>query len=364
MTRTVLVTGGAGFLGCNLAADLVAAGDRVTALDSLHPQVHPDRRPPTLFPEGADLLVGDVVDGAGWDALLRMVAPDVIVHLAAETGTGQSLTEASRHARVNVVGTAELLDALTRSRHSLEQLLLVSSRAVYGEGEWEEDGIVFSPGPRTHAALSAGHWDPRGPAGGAARPVASRAGVTPASPTSVYAATKLAQEHLFQAWCAATGTPLSVFRFQNLYGPGQSLTNSYTGLLVHFARMASAGNPIEVYEDGRIVRDFLYVDDASAALCAAMKRPPSDARLVDVGSGQPVTLLKVAAEVAALTNAPEPLVTGQFRDGDVRAASCDIDAARHDLGWTPTVDRREGLARLLAWVAAEAAPLDGDAAMA
>ena len=364
MARTILITGGAGFLGCNLAADLMAAGDRVSVLDNLHPQVHPKRRRPLMLPDGADLLVGDVVDRSNWDAVLMMVEPDVIVHLAAETGTGQSLTQASRHARVNVLGTAELLDALTRCRRSLAQLLVVSSRAVYGEGEWEEDGIVFSPGPRTHAALSAGHWDPLGPAGGAARPVASRAGLTPASPTSVYAATKLAQEHLFQAWCAATGTPLTVFRFQNLYGPGQSLTNSYTGLLVHFARMATAGNAIEVYEDGRIVRDFLYIDDASAALCAAIERPPTAARLVDVGSGQPVTLLEVAREVAVLADAPEPVVTGQFRDGDVRAASCDIDAARHDLGWSPTVDRRQGLPRLLAWVAAATAPLDGDTAMA
>lgn len=361
MARSVLITGGAGFLGCNLAAALVTGGDRVTAVDNLHPQVHPDRQRPARFPDGADLVVGDVVDRTDWDALLRRASPDVVIHLAAETGTGQSLTEASRHARVNVLGTAELLDALTRTERGPEHLVLVSSRAVYGEGEWEEDGIVFCPGPRTHADLAAGRWDPLGPGGGPARPVPSNAGVTPPSPTSVYAATKLTQEHLLQAWCAARGTPLTIFRFQNLYGPGQSLSNSYTGLLVHFALRAAARQPIDVYEDGGIVRDFLYVDDGTAALCAAVDRPPRQARLIDVGSGQPVTLLEVAREMAALTGGPEPLVSGRFRDGDVRAASCAIDVARHELGWSPAVDRRTGLPRLLSWVAAEAAGMQATA---
>lgn len=356
MTRSILISGGAGFLGCNLAGALLAGGHRVTAMDNLHPQVHLSGRRPPLLPDGAELLPADVVDGAAWDAVLSTVDPEVIVHLAAETGTAQSLTEASRHALVNVVGTSALLDALTRSRRSPEQLLLVSSRAVYGEGEWEEDGVTFSPGPRTHAALEACRWDPVGPAGGGARPVPSRAGVTPARPASIYAATKLAQEHLFQAWCSATGTPLTVLRFQNLYGPGQSLANAYTGVLVHFARMASAGQAIEVYEDGGIVRDFLYVDDASAALVAAVGAPPAGSRLADVGSGQPVSLLEVASDVATIAGAPDPVVSGRFRDGDVRAAYCGIEAARQQLGWAPTVDRATGLPRLMQWVAAETAP--------
>ncbi|MGH9281563.1 MAG: NAD-dependent epimerase/dehydratase family protein, partial [Acidimicrobiales bacterium] len=178
MGRSVLVTGGAGFLGCNLAGLLLAEGDRVTALDVLHPQVHPDRQRPALLPDGVDLIPADVANEQGWDAVLSLVGPDVIVHLAAETGTGQSLTEASRHARVNVLGTTQLLDALTRRRRAPDQLVLASSRAVYGEGEWEGDGVVFRPGPRTHDALVAGRWDPTGPAGGLARSLPSRAGST------------------------------------------------------------------------------------------------------------------------------------------------------------------------------------------
>ncbi len=350
MARSVLVTGGAGFIGCNLAARLAAQGDRVTAVDVLHGQVHPDRQRPSLLPASVELIPADVRERHGWGAILAIADPDVVVHLAAETGTGQSLTEASRHASVNVVGTTELLDALTGHRGRPEHVVLASSRAVYGEGEWESDGITYRPGVRTHEALAAGQWDPLGPNGEPGRPLPARAGSTVPAPTSVYAATKLAQEHILQAWCAAAGTPLSVLRLQNVYGPGQSLTNTYTGVLVHFVRVAMNGEPIEVYEDGRVVRDFVYIDDACAAVHAALERPPSQFRLLDVGGGRPLSLAAVAQQVAAVTGAPDPVVSGRFRDGDVRAAWCSLDAVRDDLGWEPGCDLPTGLGRLVTWV--------------
>jgi dTDP-L-rhamnose 4-epimerase len=358
--RSVLVTGGAGFIGCSLAQVLVDDDDRVTAIDLLHPQVHPDRRRPSLLPDEVQLIPADVTHAPSWDAVLSLVEPDVVVHLAAETGTGQSLAEASRHARVNVVGTTELVDALTRQTRRPSHIVLASSRAVYGEGEWRSGDEVFSPGPRAHEDLAAGRWDPIAASGGrVAEPVPARAGSTAPSPTNVYAATKLAQEHILQAWCAASGVPLSILRLQNVYGPGQSVTNIYTGVLVHFALAAVGGRAIDVYEDGRIIRDFVYVDDVAAALRQAMNEPPGTVRLVDVGGGQPCCLLDVARSVASIVGAPDPVVSGRFRYGDVRAASCSLDAARRELGWSPAWDLDAGLRRLVGWMQHEAIPVHG-----
>ena len=347
---TVLVTGGAGFIGSELAPLLLQAGHHVVAVDVLHPQVHPHRRRPGRLPTDVELVVADVTEPATWDDLLPRVTPDVVVHLAAETGTGQSLTEATRHAHVNVVGSTALLDALLRHDSVPEQLLLASSRAVYGEGCWRAaDGAVFSPGPRSHAMLGSGDWDPRGVDGSVAVPLDSRAGQTIPEPTSVYGATKLAQEHVFRAWAAASGAALSVLRLQNVYGPGQSLTNSYTGIVALFARMTKAGETVELYEDGRVVRDFVHVDDVVRALAAALARPVPH-RLVDVGSGVPTTILELAQLLADLHGAPPPRVSGRFRDGDVRHASTEVTAMTGDLGVRPEVSLPVGLQGLSRWI--------------
>jgi dTDP-L-rhamnose 4-epimerase len=344
----VLITGGAGFLGCALGRVLCETGHDVVAMDSLHPQVHAQPgRPADLHPD-VQLLPVDVTTDQGWDSVLHLVRPDVIVHLAAETGTGQSLTEASRHSLVNVVGTARMLDALTRSAISPDHLLLASSRAVYGEGAWAAtdcDTPVYPP-IRSHDSLAAGHWEPRGADGATLRPLAHDAIRIAARPANVYAATKFAQENLCAAWSAATGTPLSVLRLQNVYGPGQSLTNSYTGIVTLFARLASQGQQIEVYEDGGIVRDFVYVDDVVRAFVAALKQPPDNQRLLDIGSGVPRTILELARTIARMYDAPEPVITGAFRDGDVRAAYADITAAERALSWRPQQDLEDGLAAL------------------
>ncbi len=270
MSTSVLITGGAGFIGCALARRLVTAGYEVAVMDALHPQVHAFGRPAGL-PASVLLLTGDVTHAPDWEAVLRLVRPEQVVHLAAETGTGQSLSEATRHGSVNVVGTTQLLDALTRAGLVPHQLVLASSRAVYGEGAWRSGRTSFSPGPRTHAQLAAGLWDPRGADGGAAVPLPSSSRRTEAHPTSIYAATKLAQEHMLLAWAAAHGSALSVLRLQNVYGPGQSLTNPYTGIVSLFARLARARRPLEVYEDGRIVRDFVFIEDVVDALAAAVE---------------------------------------------------------------------------------------------
>jgi dTDP-L-rhamnose 4-epimerase len=351
MHARVLITGGAGFIGSTLARRLIAEGDSVTAMDVLHPQVHPTSAPASDFPIDADLVVADVTHAATWPAILERARPDVVVHLAAETGTGQSLSEASRHGMVNVVGTTELLDAMYRSSHKPSHLILASSRAVYGEGDWQTgDGARFSPTGRQHDDLVAQRWDPIAPQGGIATPLPSRADRTEPRPSNIYAATKLAQEHLLNAWGTATGTAVSVLRLQNVYGPGQSLTNSYTGVLALFARLSNGGHAIDVYEDGEIWRDFVYVEDVVSALVAAMRSKPTRNRLLDVGSGEPATILTVAKKLAAITGAPEPAVSGRFRDGDVRAASCDISRTTQELGYQPAWSLDAGLRSLCDWV--------------
>lgn len=350
LSTSVLVTGGAGFIGSALAHRLVKAGYDVAVMDVLHPQVHAGRRAIDL-PPSVRLFTGDVTHAPDWDAVLRLFHPSQIVHLAAETGTAQSLSQATRHGSVNVVGTSQLLDALSRAALVPDQFVLASSRAVYGEGAWQCGEEIFYPCPRRHAQLLAGIWDPQGPNDKPAVPLPSCAGRTEPRPTNIYAATKLAQEHMLAAWTAARDVNLSVLRLQNVYGPGQSLTNSYTGIVALFARLARERRPLEVYEDGRIVRDFVFIDDVVDALTSAVQRPATEPRCLDIGSGIATTIYELACKIATICDAPEPTVVPKFRDGDVRAASCNIEPAKNELHWRPRWALEDGLHALLAWIA-------------
>lgn len=352
----VLITGGAGFIGRPLTAALLAAGHEVVVVDSLHPQVHHAPGRPAGLAEEATFLPLDVSDPTQMSrALVVAGLPDAIVHLAAETGTGQSLTEASRHGSVNVLGTTVLLDALSRVEHRPGRIVLTSSRAVYGEGCWRslDDGTIFYPGPRTAEQLAAGRWDPETPQGGPAVAIPHDLSSTWPRPTNVYAATKLAQEHVLGSWCAAFGVDLDVLRLQNVFGPGQAVGNSYTGVLTFFARRLAAGEPIEVYEDGDIVRDFVYVGDVVDAIATALAAPAGTSCAADIGSGRATTLYDVARWMTEGTGAPAPVIVERYRLGDVRAASANIDTARRQLGWAPRTDLRDGLARMTEWVARE-----------
>jgi dTDP-L-rhamnose 4-epimerase len=321
------------------------------ALDSLHPQVHPTTRRPAALDEGVELVVADVTHPASWDRLLANVRPDAVVHLAAETGTAQSLTEASRHALVNVVGTTTMLDAFTRHDVHPERVVLASSRAVYGEGAWRDrSGAVVLPGQRSHAMLAAGTWDFPG-----LTPLPVSAARVEPRPSSVYAATKLAQEQVLRAWALALGVRPVVLRLQNVYGAGQPPSNPYTGILPLFGRRAAAGDAIPVYEDGLIVRDFVHVDDAARALEAAVCDLDTDPGAaidiaIDIGSGEPVTILEVAERIGKRYGAPPPRVTGQYRDGDVRYACADPSEAARLLRWQPTVDLAAGLEAMCVWL--------------
>lgn len=355
MPDVILITGAAGFIGTALTKQLVEQELTVVAVDSLHPQVHASGAWPSDYPTVAARYTRDVTMPATWDEVFDAWHPDVVVHLAAETGTGQSLTLSTRHGRVNVVGTTELLDGLTRAGHVPRKFVLSSSRAVYGEGAWADAaGTPFYPPGRSAARLEAGEWTPLAPSDAVnpVHPLPHDGATVEPRPSNIYAATKLAQEHILAAWTSAMNAELTVLRFQNVYGPGQSLTNPYTGVVSLFGRVALGGEPINVYEDGGIVRDFVYVDDVVAALVAALAGGGSEHAL-DIGSGAPACLLEVAATVARLADAPTPIVSGKFRPGDVRAAFADISGARAALGYQPQVTLEDGLGRLLHWIKEE-----------
>lgn len=345
-TGTCLVTGGAGFIGTAMSPLLVERFGRVVAVDSLHPQIHPTAQRPADLHPAVELVVGDVTDAATWDRLLADVRPDVVVHLAAETGTGQSLAEASRHAMTNVVGTTRMFDAML-SRDALpRRIVLASSRAVYGEGAWRTaDGGLVHPGQRTAEILERGEWDFPG-----AQPVAMSAATTRPAPVSVYGATKLAQENLLTSWAQSVHVEPVILRLQNVYGPGQSLINPYTGIMSLFCRLAKAGESIPLYEDGQVRRDFVLIDDVARALAAATVAPAPGSSPIDIGSGEDQTIATAAELIARHYGAPAPHVTGQYRQGDVRHAWADVTRAAEVLGWTPQWSLERGVERLAEWI--------------
>jgi len=344
---TVIVTGGAGFIGCVLSNSLIERADRWIAVDTLNPRIHASQKRPERLSAGAELVVADITDPSTWDAALRDTVPDTIIHLAAETDTGLSLHHVTRFADVNVGGTAVMLDALAARDIVPAHVVVASTRAVYGEGQWrsEIDGHLFSPGQRTHAQLERGEWDFPD-----AAPVGTRAGSTPPAPTSIYGATKLGQETMLSAWCGGRDSTFTALRLQNVYGPGQSLINPYTGILPLFVQTAARRERIDVYEDGRMTRDFVHVDDVAAAFEATLARPLDGRALVaDVGAGIPASIGEVAAEIAEVTGGPAPAVSGRYRDGDIRHAWCDLATVQNQFEWTPAVDWRTGITEYALW---------------
>lgn len=346
MPNICLVTGGAGFIGCAISPLLAKHFDRIIAVDNLHPQIHATATRPAALHEKVELVVGDVSQRETWDALLPGLKPDLVIHLAAETGTGQSLTEGSRHANVNVVGTTQMLDAFVRHDAIPKRVVLTSSRAVYGEGAWQDaEGRVSYPGQRSRAQLEAKQWDFPGLT---CLPFESTR--TEPRPTSVYGSTKYAQELILKAWALSFDVKVGLLRLQNVYGPGQSLTNPYTGIVSLFAQLARAGKVIPLYEDGEIVRDFVFIDDVASAVVRISIGDVPSPDAYDVGCGSGTTIRELAEIIASIYGAPAPVVNGAYRNGDVRAASADISRTQAQLGWQPEWDVRKGVAALCAWI--------------
>jgi dTDP-L-rhamnose 4-epimerase len=345
----VLITGGAGFIGSHLGDELLQAGYRVRALDSLVEQVHGGKQQrPGYLADEIELIAGDVRNAEVVRGALEGV--DAVFHLAARVGVGQSMYQPAEYAAANTAGTAILLEALLE--HPVRKVVVASSMSVYGEGAYE-------PAPaagRSREQLERGDWEPRGPDGEELRPVPTPETKEP-SLASVYALTKYDQERLCLLHGAAYGVPTVALRFFNVYGPRQALSNPYTGVLAIFAARLLNERPPLVYEDGGQRRDFVNVADVARACRLALEHEAVDGRAVNVGSGESVSVLELAGELArVLGTAIEPEITGKFRAGDIRHCFADVTLARDALGFVAEVPLEQGLAELASWLEGRTAP--------
>lgn len=348
MAETVLITGGAGFVGRHVAKALLHEGHRVRAIDSLIEQVHPDRsRPRELDPE-VELLTGDIRDGEAVRRALEGV--DAVVHLAAEVGVGQSMYAVERYVSVNELGTAVLFQELLE--RPVRRVVIASSMSIYGEGLYRDaEGRLHEDvvrGPRN----ADGTWDPLDAGGRPMTPVPTPETKRPAL-KSVYAINKFAQERLTLTLAAQYGMEASALRLWNIYGPGQALSNPYTGVLAIFASRIMHGEPPMVFEDGRQRRDFVHVSDVAKAFLAALYHPDANGETFNIGSGEDRSVEEVARLQAASMGRQdiEPQITQQARAGDIRHNIPDLAKARDRLGYEPRQDFSEGLEQLAEWVA-------------
>ena len=343
---TVLVTGGAGFIGCHVVQALLNAGYEVRELDSLIDQVHDRHGPRNPVLAHADFREGDVRDAAAVTAALRGV--DRVIHLAAEVGVGQSMYAIERYVSVNDTGTAVLCEALIA--HPVQRLVVASSMSIYGEGLYQaQDGTVL-PNVVRPAQRGAG-WDPAGPDGAALTPLPTPEWKQP-NLASVYALTKYVQERLTLTVAPAYGMEAVALRLFNVYGPGQALSNPYTGVLAIFAsRLLHRERPL-VFEDGEQRRDFVHVKDVADAFMLALEHPAAAGQVFNIGSGHDVSILEVAAAIAGAMGLPHltPEVMGKARTGDIRHCFADIGLAGRALGFQPKRSFDDSLGELVEWV--------------
>ena len=349
--ESVLITGGAGFIGSHLADRLLAAGHRVRALDNLTEQVHEGAARPPYLADEVELVVGDVRDPEAVRRALDGV--DSVVHLAARVGVGQSMYEIADYVAENSAGTAVLLEALLE--HPVRKLVVASSMSIYGEGLYDVGEVP----PRTREQLQRREWDPAG-----AEPVPTPETKRP-DLASVYALTKYDQERLVLVFGEAYDVPVVALRLFNTYGTRQALSNPYTGVLAIFASRLLNDKPPLVFEDGLQRRDFVSVHDVARAFELALMRDEADGRAVNVGRGRSATVLEIGRRLAAtLGKEIEPELTGTFRAGDIRHCFADISLARETLGYEPRVSLEEGMRDVVAWLEGQVATDRVDAAAA
>lgn len=345
----IFVTGGAGFIGSQLVKALSRNGAEICVYDNLLPQVHGEDARDPGFPENVRFVFGDVRDEVALESALREWEPRIVYHLAAETGTGQSRDEITRYCDVNVGGTSRIIEAIRRLQNPPTRIILAGTRAVYGEGAYRDgNGRLVVPPPRTVQEMKAGQFVPRDATGQLldALPTTEE---TPPAPASVYATTKLTQEYLLSQGFEGTPVEPVVLRFQNVYGPGQSMRNPYTGVLSIFLSQILSGQRLNIYEDGEITRDFVFVKDVVRSLeLAGQSRLPRGS-VINIGTGQGATILKVARKLLDILGRSEDAldITGDFRPGDVRHAVADASRAEALLGWRASTSLDEGL-RMLA----------------
>jgi dTDP-L-rhamnose 4-epimerase len=356
MSKKILITGGAGFIGSKLATRLVEAGFKVTILDNLSPQIHGEEPEITsqLFrslPKAVTFIRGSVTSKE--DCVRAIKGNEIIIHLAAETGTGQSMYEIERYSYVNVIGTSILLDILTNDRtHSVQKFIVASSRSIYGEGKYysESTGYVYPPS-RSANDLLGGKFEVRLEGSEAPLQLVPTDEVSLLHPSSVYGINKQTQEQMVLTVCQAIGISAIALRFQNVYGPGQSLRNPYTGILSIFSTLIRNGQPINIFEDGKESRDFVFIDDVIESVVLAINKENIDVDVFNVGSGVPTSVLEVAETLCKHFEKEVPIeVTGKFRIGDIRHNYADLKKIKQVLNFEPKFSFDQGIKIFVDWV--------------
>lgn len=355
MIKSILITGGAGFIGSNLALKLISKGYNVTVLDDLCNQIHGDNPEFTspLYQSIKDkvrFIHGSVTSRDAWEK--SIIDQDAIVHFAAKTGTGQSMYEIEEYNHVNVGGTALMLDILTNQNHQINKVIVASSRAIYGEGKYisEEYGPVY-PDHRLDKDLMNGDFDVKYQ--GCKSPLMLTATDEDSKilPSSVYGITKQVQEQLVMTVTNTLGIAGLAFRYQNVFGPGQSLINPYTGILSIFSSLIRNEKSINIFEDGEESRDFVYIDDVVEATILGIENDTANGHVFNVGSGIPTSVTSVVRELLSCFGKDVPVhITGNYRLGDIRHNYADLSKISSVLAYKPTVDFKTGVTKFVEWV--------------
>jgi len=361
--KNILITGGAGFIGSNIALKLAAQGFNVTVFDCLDPQIHgtePEKSSPLYrsIVGKVRFVNGSVTDREAFASVLE--GQDAVVHLAAGTGTGQSMYDIEKYVSTNVGGTALLLDILTNVPNKVKKVVLSSSRAVYGEGKYEcaNCGIVY-PKPRKDEDMQKGDFECKCPICGGPVELLPTTEDSRLSPSSVYGITKQTQEQLVRTVCASIGIDSVIFRYQNVYGAGQSLSNPYTGILSIFSTIIKNHNKINLFEDGQETRDFVYIEDVADATVLGLLKDTGNGHTFNVGTGELTTVETVAKTLMAKYGIQVPCtITGNYRLGDIRHNHADISAARTLLGYQPKISFGRGMEIFTSWVKTQEVMVD------
>ncbi len=348
--KKVLITGGAGFIGSNVARVLVKEGYEITILDNFLPQIHGDKNELTEDLKGkVKLIVGDVADKSVLHAALD--GQNAVIHYAAETGTGQSMYAVSHYTNVNIQATANLCDYIINEDHQIKDVIVASSRSIYGEGKYNslEYGTVY-PNSRTFQNVKESFEVCCPKSGKYNLEVEATDESSKIHPSSFYGITKQVQEQMIILATQLKNINGYALRYQNVYGPGQSLKNPYTGILSIFTRLALQNEEINIFEDGLESRDFVHIQDVVAATISCLKLEKKGQHILNVGSGVPVNVLEVAQEIVSYLNSNSQIkISGAFREGDIRHNYADLNLIREVIGFEPKWSFKEGLHSFIDW---------------